>query len=85
MVLLPYPHAADNHQLANAKSLRDCGAAVIVEHHHTAAETATALATELRPLLVDCALRESMSTAAFRLACPEAAAAVASQIQSLTT
>jgi UDP-N-acetylglucosamine--N-acetylmuramyl-(pentapeptide) pyrophosphoryl-undecaprenol N-acetylglucosamine transferase len=83
MVLLPYPHAADDHQRANAKSLHDQGAAVIVEHRPTAAETATELAGQLRPLLVDAARRESLGHAARRAARPAAAVTVADRIQSL--
>ena len=85
MVLLPYPHAADDHQRANAKSLHDRGAAIVVEHRPAAAETATQLATQLRSLLVDSSQREAMGTAARSAACPEAAAAVADCIQSVVT
>jgi UDP-N-acetylglucosamine--N-acetylmuramyl-(pentapeptide) pyrophosphoryl-undecaprenol N-acetylglucosamine transferase len=83
MVLLPYPHAADDHQRANAESMAVHGAAVIVEHQRTAAETATELADQLRPLLRDDQLRASMGDAARKLARPEAATAVADLIQSL--
>ncbi len=85
MVLLPYPHAADDHQRANAKSLRDRGAAVIVEHHANAVETAAELAIRLQSLLADPIRRELMATAARSAACPEAAAAVADCIQSVVT
>ncbi len=85
MVLLPYPHAADDHQRANAKSSHDRGAAVVVEHRPTAAETATELATQLRSLLVDSGRRDAMSAAAHRAARPDAAAAVADLIQSVVT
>lgn len=83
MVLLPYPHAADDHQRANAQVMAVHGAAVIVEHQRTAAETATEIANQLRPLLRDRQLRASMSDAARKLARPEAAAAVADLIDVL--
>ena len=83
MVLLPYPQAADNHQSANAKSLRDHGAAVIVEHRQNVADTSADLAKQLRPLLADSVPREIMRSAALHLARPDAASAVASHVQSL--
>ena len=83
MILLPYPHAADDHQRANAKSLQNRGAAVVVEHQSTAQETGSALALQLRLLLLEperCAL---MGIAARTLARPNAAAEVADLIQSI--
>ncbi|MCC5855793.1 MAG: undecaprenyldiphospho-muramoylpentapeptide beta-N-acetylglucosaminyltransferase [Idiomarina sp.] len=37
-VLVPYPHAVDNHQLLNAKALADADAAVIIEQHEFTVE-----------------------------------------------
>ncbi|MBS0203857.1 MAG: undecaprenyldiphospho-muramoylpentapeptide beta-N-acetylglucosaminyltransferase [Planctomycetes bacterium] len=82
-VLIPYPHAADDHQRANAESIRDRGAAVIVEHSPNPAETAQQLVDQLRSLLTDSDRRQTMSAAAFQLAQPNAAAAVADEILAL--
>lgn len=83
MILLPYRHAADNHQRANAKALQDRGAAIILEHQGTTAETAQQLATQLRLLLSNEGLRRKMSDAARMLAVPDAASRVVDQIESL--
>ena len=37
-ILVPYPHATDDHQLANATELRDAGAAQIVLDQELSAE-----------------------------------------------
>jgi len=83
MILLPFRHAADDHQRANARSLAEAGAAVVVEHRDTAEQTANELTGQLRLLLTDDARRSNMSAAALRLGRPDAAAIVASRIQAL--
>ena len=83
MILLPYPHAADDHQRANAKSLANHGAAIVVEHRTSALETGQELAAQLQPLLNDSMRRKGLGTAAHAIARPHAAAAVADQIQRL--
>lgn len=83
MVLLPYPHAADDHQRANAKPLQERGAAVIVEHHPTAEETGRDLSVQLKPLLSDMGRLKAMSDSARGLALPNAAMAVVELVQSL--
>ena len=64
MILLPYPHAADSHQHANANVFVERKAAILVEHAQTPDETATALARELGRLLSDSEQRERMGSAA---------------------
>lgn len=73
-VLIPYPHAARNHQVANARSVAGAGGALVVEE---AGLTAESLATVLRPLCVeplrlshmgDAIRQASVSGAADRLA-----------------
>ncbi len=52
-VLLPYPHHADDHQLANAARLVDAGAAIVATDHVEPAATAAALGDTLFDLLAD--------------------------------
>ena len=85
MILLPYPHAADNHQRANAMSLKEHGAAVVVEHRSNVEATAHELAAQLRLLLGDADRRRAMSDAGCRLAAPDAASIVARHIESLVS
>lgn len=84
MILLPYPHAADDHQRANAQSLATHGAAVVVEHASNGDETGRTLAVQLQRLMADVDARGAMSLAAKRLAVPRAAEAVMAQILSLS-
>ena len=81
MILLPYPHAADAHQLANANVFVERQAAVLVEHAQTPDETASALARELERLLSDSELRKRMGNAAYTLAHPMAAGQIADVIE----
>ena len=46
-ILVPYPHAVDNHQMANASALVKAGAALLIQEHEFTAE---ALAGMLRDL-----------------------------------
>lgn len=56
-VLIPYPHAADNHQLVNARILAQAGAAVLLEQ---AGATGQRLATEILALIQQPSLRAAM-------------------------
>ena len=72
-ILIPYPHAADDHQRKNAQSLEGRGAAVcLVESELSAAS----LADCLRGLLEDRGGRAEMASRARRLGKPDAAAAI---------
>lgn len=84
MILLPYPNAADAHQLANAKVLQKCGGAIIVEHRATAKETGLELAAQLRSLLEQPERLPAMSDAVRKLARPDATSIVTDRIQSLS-
>ena len=64
MILLPYPHAADDHQRANAFAFAERGAAIVVEHLTNAEATAAALSSPLKTLLTDESRREMMGIAA---------------------
>jgi UDP-N-acetylglucosamine--N-acetylmuramyl-(pentapeptide) pyrophosphoryl-undecaprenol N-acetylglucosamine transferase len=73
-ILVPFPHAADNHQLHNARSLVDAGAAVMIEERDLTGEL---LAHEIRAILSTPARREKMARAAARLGSPQAAKEIA--------
>lgn len=73
-VLVPFPAAADNHQVKNAQSLVDAGAAVMIEERDLTGEL---LASEIRAILGNPARREAMARAAGRLGSPQAAGEIA--------
>lgn len=73
-ILVPFPFAADNHQVMNAKSLVDAGAAVMIEERDLTGET---LASEIRAILASPSRREAMARAAGRLGSPQAAREIA--------
>ncbi len=72
-VLIPYPHAVDDHQTANGRYLSDAGAAILCPQAQMSAET---LAETLKPLLSRPKLLQ-MATIARKLAQPQATATVA--------
>jgi UDP-N-acetylglucosamine--N-acetylmuramyl-(pentapeptide) pyrophosphoryl-undecaprenol N-acetylglucosamine transferase len=84
-ILLPYPHAAANHQWHNARVFEREGAASVVEDHPEPSRTAAELAASLLSLLKLAQLRAIMSRAMLGLARPCATPAVASEILSLAT
>jgi UDP-N-acetylglucosamine--N-acetylmuramyl-(pentapeptide) pyrophosphoryl-undecaprenol N-acetylglucosamine transferase len=73
-ILVPFPAAADNHQVVNARSLVDAGAAVMIEERELTGEL---LAAEVRAILVSPERREKMARAAGRLGSPAAAREIA--------
>jgi UDP-N-acetylglucosamine--N-acetylmuramyl-(pentapeptide) pyrophosphoryl-undecaprenol N-acetylglucosamine transferase len=76
-VLVPYPHAAGDHQRANARWMTDAGAAVVLEDSELDAERLRSLCDEL---LGDEARLESMASASASLARPDAAERVAAEV-----
>jgi len=76
-ILVPLPTAADDHQTANARSFVQAGAARLVRQQGDPGHTATVLARELAPLLVDSRRREELRAPLSSIARPEAANAVA--------
>ncbi|HJY75447.1 MAG TPA: undecaprenyldiphospho-muramoylpentapeptide beta-N-acetylglucosaminyltransferase [Burkholderiales bacterium] len=71
-ILVPFPHAVDDHQTANARFLADKGAAILVPQREMTAEKLAALIGSLdRPKLLD------MARKARALGKPDAAALVA--------
>jgi len=64
-ILVPFPHAADDHQRANAEAVRDAGAAVVIEDRDL---DGARCASEIAALAVDRPRRLRMATAARSLA-----------------
>jgi UDP-N-acetylglucosamine--N-acetylmuramyl-(pentapeptide) pyrophosphoryl-undecaprenol N-acetylglucosamine transferase len=79
-ILVPFPAAADNHQVVNARSLADVGAAVMIEEKDLTGEL---LAAEVRSILAHPERREQMSRAAGRLGSPQAAKEIADVLADL--
>lgn len=76
-ILVPYPHAAADHQTANARWMVDAGAAVVVRDDELTAEGLRALVDEL---LGDPERLRAMADASASLARPDAARAIAAQV-----
>lgn len=83
MILLPYPHAADDHQRANARVYESHGAAVSVEHFASTEQTAARLADSLRSLLTDESRRRAMSLSARGIARLDATSTVVDRVLEL--
>lgn len=69
-ILVPLPYAIDDHQSANARSLSDCGAALLLRQ---ADMTVEALTSSLLGYMTNPRLLVTMSAAAVGVAAPEAA------------
>jgi UDP-N-acetylglucosamine--N-acetylmuramyl-(pentapeptide) pyrophosphoryl-undecaprenol N-acetylglucosamine transferase len=76
-ILVPYPHAAADHQSANAEWMRRAGAAVVVPDAQLTAER---LAREVGELLGDTGRLRAMGRASAELARPDAAQAIAREL-----
>ncbi len=74
-LLVPYPHAVDDHQTHNARYLSEHGAALLIPQQDLSAAT---LKETLRALLADPARLAAMAEAARARARPDATARVAS-------
>lgn len=72
-ILIPFPHAAEDHQSVNAAALEQAGAAVTIPQRDLSAQGLAQLVTSL---LGDDARRRSMAEAARTLGKPDAAAAI---------
>jgi len=68
-ILVPYPYAADDHQMANARDLERAGACLVIPD----AELGERLANEVRTLAQDAPRRRRMAEAATKRALPDAA------------
>ncbi len=82
-VLVPYPHAANNHQLCNALAFERAGAARIVEQGDATdrASFCERMAEALTTLLGDDVARARMSATAKSLAIPDAAERIAAILE----
>ena len=76
-ILVPYPHAAGDHQRANARWMAEGGAAVVVEDAELDPQRLRSLVAEL---LGDPERLRGMAEAARRLARPDAAERVAAEV-----
>lgn len=79
-ILIPYPHATDNHQLRNAEVLARAGAACLLAQAELSGEK---LAREVLRLLEKPPQLTAMAQAARSLAVPDAAARIAELIESV--
>jgi UDP-N-acetylglucosamine--N-acetylmuramyl-(pentapeptide) pyrophosphoryl-undecaprenol N-acetylglucosamine transferase len=75
-ILVPYPHAAGDHQAGNARWMQQAGAAIVIRDAELTPER---LAREVAALLHDRARLEAMGRAAAALARPDAAARIAGE------
>jgi UDP-N-acetylglucosamine--N-acetylmuramyl-(pentapeptide) pyrophosphoryl-undecaprenol N-acetylglucosamine transferase len=76
-ILVPYPHAAGDHQGANARWMSDAGAAIAIPDGEL---TSSRLAREVAALLDDRTRLAAMAAASAKLARPEAALEVAREL-----
>jgi UDP-N-acetylglucosamine--N-acetylmuramyl-(pentapeptide) pyrophosphoryl-undecaprenol N-acetylglucosamine transferase len=76
-ILIPYPHAAADHQTANARWMERAGAAVVVPDAELTAER---LAREVAALLGDDERLAAMAAASAALARPDAAREIAAEL-----
>jgi UDP-N-acetylglucosamine--N-acetylmuramyl-(pentapeptide) pyrophosphoryl-undecaprenol N-acetylglucosamine transferase len=79
-VLLPYPHATNDHQRRNAEVFSKAGGSVTLDECTLSGRLDDHLAEAIRGLLCDSQERARMSAAMRRLAHPDAAAEVAALI-----
>lgn len=80
-ILIPYPHAADDHQSANARAFEATGACIVIPH---ASFTAAALASHLNALLEAPQRLATMAAAAHAAGRPDAAARLADLVIEMT-
>jgi UDP-N-acetylglucosamine--N-acetylmuramyl-(pentapeptide) pyrophosphoryl-undecaprenol N-acetylglucosamine transferase len=79
-ILVPYPHAMDDHQTMNARALTDKGAAVLVTDSSL---SGARLAEEIRGLLASPKRLGEMGRYSFSLSRPEAAKRIAEAVERL--
>jgi UDP-N-acetylglucosamine--N-acetylmuramyl-(pentapeptide) pyrophosphoryl-undecaprenol N-acetylglucosamine transferase len=81
-ILVPYPHAADNHQLYNASFLADAGGAIVISDSELNEGT---LAAALDPLFADPARLAAMRRSLERIARKDAAKLIADDILAMVS
>jgi UDP-N-acetylglucosamine--N-acetylmuramyl-(pentapeptide) pyrophosphoryl-undecaprenol N-acetylglucosamine transferase len=82
-LLVPYPHAADDHQRRNAEVFAAVGACRVLDERGGPGSLGQRMAGELGELLSDASGRRAMSRSVRRLGRPEAAATVADLVLGL--
>ncbi len=82
-ILIPYPHAANDHQRLNANVFVKAGAARMIDEREISGELGAALVRPLVQLIGDSKVRHSMSVAAKSLARPDAAWYAAMMVRQL--
>jgi len=76
-ILVPYPHAAGNHQEFNARSVEKAGAAITILEKELTTET---LAQAISTLYRDRSIRREMARASLNLARPNAARTITAKL-----
>lgn len=76
-ILIPYPYASENHQLYNAKTFVQSGAAILIEEEHLTPEY---LSNIVLTLILDESKRFEMGRCSAALARPDAADVIASDL-----
>jgi UDP-N-acetylglucosamine--N-acetylmuramyl-(pentapeptide) pyrophosphoryl-undecaprenol N-acetylglucosamine transferase len=79
-VLVPYPHAADDHQTRNAETLGAAGAALVLADRDLGGAS---LAAAVSALVADDGRRRSMAAAARSLGIPDAGSRIADVLDSI--
>ena len=79
-IFIPFPFAADDHQLVNARSLEQAGAVVALPQKDASPEV---IASKIAEIAADPARRIRMAAAAAKLGKPRAAADIAEDLLSL--
>ncbi len=79
-ILIPYPHAADDHQTANARAFEAAGACIVIPH---ADFTVASLAGHLKTLFDAPQRLAAMAAAAHAAGRPDAAARLADMVSEL--
>jgi UDP-N-acetylglucosamine--N-acetylmuramyl-(pentapeptide) pyrophosphoryl-undecaprenol N-acetylglucosamine transferase len=79
-ILVPFPGAADQHQLENARAMEKAGAASVIVQSELTPER---LAAEIRGLIASPVALDRMEACARRLARPDAAARIADLVDGL--
>ncbi|HEX6852270.1 MAG TPA: undecaprenyldiphospho-muramoylpentapeptide beta-N-acetylglucosaminyltransferase [Candidatus Polarisedimenticolaceae bacterium] len=79
-ILIPFPHAADDHQRHNAQAVADAGAAVVILD---ADANGDSIARAVAALAADPKRRSAMASAARALAKPDAAGRIADLVENL--
>ncbi len=77
-ILVPYPHAAADHQAENARWMERAGAAIVIDDGEVTAER---LAREVSGLLADHERLSAMASASAGLARPDAARDIAAEVR----